>query len=68
MFDPSKSLEDNLLAFKAACEKIDLDCAKILFDNLDILKKHGADRQARFQFNARVKKAVGELPDDEADA
>ena len=68
MFDPSKSLEENLLAFKAACEKIDADCAKILFDNLDILKKYGADRQARFQFDARVKTALEGFPDDEAAA
>ena len=68
MFDPSNSLEENLLIFRAACEMIDADCAKILFDNLDILKKHGADRQARSQFDARVKKSLEELPDGEAGA
>ena len=65
MFDPSKSLEENLLAFKAACESIDAACSDILFDNLDILKEHGSDRDARSTFNARVKKAVEGLPDEE---
>ena len=68
MFDPSKSLEDNLLAFKAACENIDADCAKILFDNFEILKKRGPDRDARTIFNSRVKKALGALPDEEESA
>lgn len=65
MFDPSKSLDENLLAFKAACEEIDADCAKILFDNIDILKKYGPDRDARGTFNAIVKKALAALPADE---
>jgi hypothetical protein len=68
VFDPSKSLDDNLLAFKAACEEIDADCAKILFDNLEILKKNGPDRDARGVFNANVKKALAALPDEEAQA
>lgn len=64
MFDPSKSLDDNLLAFKAPCEEIDAECAKILFDNIEILRKHGPDRDARGTFNANVKKALGALPSD----
>ena len=68
MFDPSKSLEDNLLAFKAACENIDAECAKILFDNFDILKKRGPDRDARAIFNASVKKALEALLDEEKSA
>ena len=68
MFDPSKSLEDNLLAFKAACENIDAECAKILFDNFDILKKRGPDRDARAIFNASVKKALDALPDQDEPA
>jgi hypothetical protein len=61
MFDAQKSFEDNLATFKAACEGIDADCAKILFDNIDILIKHGADRDARTLFNSRVKAALDAL-------
>lgn len=63
MFDAEKSLDENLAFFRAECEKLDPDCAKILFDNIDILRQHGADRGARGTFNARVKKALEALPD-----
>ena len=66
MFDANKSFEDNLAVFRIECEKIDADCAKILFDNIDILKKRGADRDARGIFNVRVKQALEALPDPEA--
>lgn len=62
MFDAQESFEVNLAAFKAACEGIDADCAKILFDNIAILIKHGADRDARTQFNTSVNKALYALP------
>jgi len=62
MFEAQKSFEENLEAFKAACEMIDADCAKILFDNIVILIKHGADRDARTLFNTAVKKALDALP------
>ena len=62
MFDSQKSFEENLAAFKAACEGIDADCAKILFDNITILIKHGSDRDARTLFNTEVKKALDALP------
>jgi len=65
MFDAGKSFEDNLAAFKAACEAIDSDCAKILFDNIGILIKHGADRNARSEFNRKVKSALEALPQSE---
>ena len=68
MFDVNKSLDDNLAAFRAECEKIDAECAKILFDNIDILKKHGADRDARSDFNTKVRQALEALPDPEAKA
>lgn len=66
MFDAQKSFEENLAAFKAACEGIDADCAKILFDNIAILIKNGADRDARTLFNAKVKNALEALPAKEA--
>lgn len=65
MFDAQKSFEQNLAAFKAACEGIDADCAKILFNNIAILIKHGADRDARTLFNTEVKKALNALPAEE---
>ena len=68
MFDANKSLEENLAAFRVECEKIDADCAKILFENIEILKKRGADRDARNVFNMSVKKAVEALPDSEVKA
>lgn len=61
MFDAQKSFEDNLATFKAACEEIDADCAKVLFDNIDILIKNGADRDARTLFNSKVKAALDTL-------
>lgn len=62
MLDAQRSFEDNLAAFKTACEGIDADCAKILFDNIGILIKHGADRDARTLFNSKVKAALDVLP------
>jgi len=65
MFDPDKSLDENLIAFRAACDAIDPDCAKILFDNLSTLRTAGAERNARQAFNGRIKLAVEALPDPE---
>lgn len=62
MFDAQKSFEENLSVFKAACEEIDADCAKVLFNNIAILIKHGADRDARTLFNTNVKEALNALP------
>ena len=62
MFDVQKSFDENLAIFKAACEELDPECAKILFDNIDILITHGADRDARSQFNAKVNAALDALP------
>jgi hypothetical protein len=62
MFDASKSLDENLVAFRAACDAIDPECAQILFDNLAILRSSGADRTARQTFNAAVKSALEALP------
>lgn len=46
MFDANKSFDDNLSAFLAECVAVDADCAKILSDNISILRDHGADRDA----------------------
>lgn len=61
MFNAQKSFDENLAAFKTACEALDAECAKILFDNIDILIVHGADREARTQFNAKVNAALEAL-------
>ena len=62
MFDAKKSFDENLAIFRAACEELDAECAKILFDNIDVLITHGADRDARSRFNAQVKSALDALP------
>lgn len=61
MFEAQKSFDENLVAFKTACEALDAECAKILFDNIDILITRGADRDARSQFNAKVNAALDAL-------
>ena len=68
MFDANMSLDDNLAAFRVECEKLDADCAKILFDNIYVLKLKGADRDARSAFNEKVKLALEALPDPVAKA
>ena len=62
MFDAQKSFDENLATFRSACEELDAECAKILFDNIDTLITHGADRDARSRFNARVNAALDALP------
>lgn len=62
MFDAQKSFDENIAAFKKACEELDAECAKILFDNIEILIAHGADRDARTRFNAKVNAALDALP------
>ena len=63
MFDPDKSLDENLVAFRAACDVLDPECAGILFDNLATLRAAGSDRNARTAFNTSVKLALEALPD-----
>ena len=46
MFDANKSLEDNLAIYRIECEKIDADCAKILFDNIDNGEQPAGDQRA----------------------
>ncbi len=68
MFDPDNSLDENLVAFRAACDALDPECAGILFDNLAKLRAAGSDRNARTAFNASVKLALEALPDGGAQA
>ena len=62
MFHPDKSLDENLVAFRAACDALDPECAGILFDNLAKLRAAGSDRTARTAFNTSVKLALEALP------
>lgn len=68
MFDPAKSLDENLVVFRAACDALDQECAGILFDNLGTLRAAGSDRNARTRFNTAVKLALEALPDAGTDA
>ena len=63
MFHPDKSLDENLVAFRAACDALDPECAGILFENLATLRVAGSDRNARTAFNTSVKLALETLPD-----
>ena len=40
-FELDNSFDDNVALFKAEAEKLDSECAKILFDNLGLLEKGG---------------------------
>ncbi len=65
-FDPAQSLSDNLARFRAEAERIDVDCARILFDNLALLVRDGdatRTRQAVLEFNRAVLAALDDLPE-----
>ncbi len=65
-FDPAASFEDNLARFRVEAERLDPECARILFDNLDTLTRQGdgtRDRQAIQEFNRAVLAALSALPD-----
>jgi len=65
-FDPAASFEDNLALFRAEAERLDPECARILFDNLATLTRQGdgaRDRQAIQDFNRAVLAALNALPD-----
>ena len=61
-FDPAASFDDNLARFKAECERLDPECAKILFGNLETLMREGDTRQAVQEFNQAVLSALMDLP------
>lgn len=65
-FDPTASFEDNLALFRAEADRLDPECARILFDNLATLTRQGdgaRDRQAIQDFNRAVLAALNALPD-----
>jgi hypothetical protein len=64
-FDQTASFDDNLARFKAELERIDPECARILFDNLAKLTRDGdaaRNRQAIQEFNQAVLAALEALP------
>ncbi len=65
-FDPTASFEDNLDRFRTESERLDPECAHILFGNLAILTREGDGtriRQATQEFNSAVLAALDALPD-----
>lgn len=68
MFELANSFEDNLALFKAEAERIDPVCAKILFDNLEILcrENDGARERATItEFHREVLTALDLLAESE---
>lgn len=68
-FDPGLSFSDNLARFWAEAERIDADCAHILFENLTLLIRDGDGnniRQAVQEFNRAVLAALDNLPEGPA--
>jgi hypothetical protein len=68
-FDPQKSFDENVAAFKAHVEQLDPECAAILFSNLDTLTGDGNPDRARprrTSFNTAVAAALDALPDEDA--
>lgn len=65
-FDPAASFEDNMAVFRAEADRLDPDCARILFDNLGTLSREGdaaRSRQAIQDFHQAILAAVEALPD-----
>jgi hypothetical protein len=66
-FDPALSFSDNLTRFRTEAERIDADCARILFDNLALLARDGDATRTRLavqEFNQAVLIALDGLPDE----
>ncbi len=59
-FDPALSFDDNLGRFRAEAERLDPECARILFDNLATLLRgaDARDRNAIQEFNRAVEAAL----------
>lgn len=68
-FDPALSFPENLARFRAEAERIDADCARILFEHLSLLARDGDAtriRQAVQDFNREVLAALDGLPEEPA--
>tara|TARA_R110002012_G_scaffold2902_14_gene13922 strand:+ start:50 stop:271 length:222 start_codon:yes stop_codon:yes gene_type:complete len=66
-FDQELSLADNLTRFREEAEQVDADCARILFDNLELLMRDGdatRTRHAVQEFNEAVLAALNDLPEE----
>ena len=64
-FDPAASFDDNIARFKAEAERLDPECARILFDNLAVLTRDSdtaRNRQAIQEFHQAVLAALAALP------
>ena len=68
-FDPTLSFSDNIARIRAEAELIDAECARILFENLELLTRDGDEnriRQAVQEFNRAVLAALDRLPEGPA--
>ena len=68
-FDLDKTFDENLAEFRRHLEELDPQCAKIFFDNQDLLLGDGNQARARANrtaFNAAVLRALNGLLPDEA--
>lgn len=61
-FDPTASFDDNLTRFKTELERLDPECAQILFNNLATLLRDGDAVRNRQEFYRAVLAAVEALP------
>jgi hypothetical protein len=67
-FNPDKSFEENVAAFKAYISSLDPHCAEILFEHLNVLvgdADPSKSRVRREQFNSEVAHALDALIADE---
>jgi hypothetical protein len=63
-FDPNKSLDEHIAEFRKHLEAVDPQCAKILFDNQEMLLSDGSGyraRTSRTAFNLAVLKQLKAL-------
>lgn len=68
-FDLALSFSDNLARFRTEVERVDADCARILFDNLALLVRDGDaihTRQSVQEFNKAVLAALDRLQEGPA--
>ena len=66
-FDQALPLADNLTRFRVEAEQVDAACARILFDNLELLMRDGdatRTRQSVQEFNQAVLAALDDLTEE----